>query len=371
MNEIMIAGGGTGGHVYPALAIAHELSTLGNRENEIHLVGAIRGLEAREFPKSGFRYTLLPGRGIPRTLSLQAIRSALSLVVGTVKGIIITMRMRPRVVVSVGGFAAAPCCIAAVLLRIPLLIAESNAVPGATHRLVARFARASAVAWPNTPLPRRVVTGNPVREAIQDAAGLSASDRTRLRQARGVPLGVSLVVIMGGSLGARSINRAAVELHEQWNHRDDVALIHVVGNRDYADESLRVADSNKPLWSRSIAYENRVDELLGIADVMVARAGATTCAELCVAGVPAVLVPLSHTPGDHQVANAQALVDGGAAEMIRDDELTGESLAYALDAILNDEARRTTMREAARALGQPNAARRVAELVDTVMNHGS
>src|SRR5690606_1005585 len=221
----LIAGGGTAGHVQPAIAIARALVERGHRRTSIELVGSERGIESRLVPEAGFELTLLPGWGIQRRISWQNVKSVAALVVALVRAWRLVGRRRPRVVVSVGGYASVPCALAAVVRRVPIVVAEQNAAPGAANRLVGRFAKACAVSFPGTPLPRAVVTCNPVRPAVLaiDRARDAAAARTTL----GIAPGRRVVLVFGGSLGALRINRAAVEAARLWAGRGDLHVRHI------------------------------------------------------------------------------------------------------------------------------------------------
>lgn len=361
----IIAGGGTGGHVTPALAIGRALVARGRDVDDVHFVGSRRGIEARLVPAAGFSVTLLPGRGIQRRLTVANIGAIAGLLAGLVRAVVLVARSRPAVVVSVGGYASAPCSIAAVVLRIPLVLAEQNAHPGAAHRLVGRFARAAAVTFDGTPLPRAEVTGNPVRAEI--LAIDRERDRAGARAALGLPVDRVVVLAFGGSLGARRINDAVAGLVEAWAARADLAIHHVVGTRDWtgdSDRSVRTVPDG--LSYQAVRFEERIDLALAAADVVVCRAGASTIAELTVVGLPAVYVPYPAATGDHQTANARAVVDAGGGVLVPDAELTAERLAAELAPLLADPARREQMAKAAKALGRPDAAERVAAIVEGV-----
>lgn len=357
----IVAGGGTGGHVTPAIAIARALVERGHDGASIHFVGSRRGIEARLVPAAGFTITLLPGRGIQRRLTLDNVVAVAGLLAGVVRAMWLVARHRPAVVVSVGGYASAPCSIAAVLLRVPLVLAEQNARPGAAHRLVARFAKAAAVAFDGTPLPRAVVTGNPVRPEI--LAVDRVNGRAGARAALDLPADRAVVLAFGGSLGARRINQAVASLADAWAARPGVAIRHVVGARDWDDLSARPAPAG-PLVYQRVRFEDRMDLALTAADVAVCRAGASTIAELTVVGVPAVYVPFPGATGDHQTVNARAVADAGGGVLVADADLTSARLADELDALLADPARLAAMGDAARRLGRPDAADRVAALVE-------
>ncbi len=360
----LIVGGGTGGHVNPALAIADAIVARGHERGSIAFVGSKRGLESRLVPEAGYRITLLPGRGIERKVSKASIEAVLSLIVALAQALVLVARQRPQVVVSVGGYAAAPCAIAAGLLRVPLVLAEANAVPGAVNRLVGRMAKASAVAMPNTGLPREVVTGSPVRPEIA-RVDRSGSARNAARQKLELPEHRVVVGVFGGSLGARSINRAVVELADKWRHRGDVAIRHVVGSRDWANESLRYKPgADDQLVYQAVEYENQMAVFYEAGDVFVTRSGSTTVAEMTATGSPAVFVPLPNAPGDHQTANARTLESAGAAVLLPDGEVTAERLDDILTPLIADAVRRNEMGAAAKAFAVPDAADRVAALVE-------
>ena len=360
----VIAGGGTGGHVVPAIAIARALTGRGHPADSIHFVGSTRGMEARMVPAAGFEVTLLPGRGIVRRLSRDNIAAVVGLVRAFARAVVLMRRLRPAVTVAVGGYASAAAALAAVLWRVPLVVAEQNAVPGLANRLAGRFAAACAVSFENTPLPRAVVTGNPVRPEIVTADTTDAG-RASAREALGLPADAVVVAVAGGSLGARRINDAVAELAGRWAGRGGICVYHVVGRRDFAEMSARApAPVEGGLLYVQVEFEDRMDLLLAAADVTLQRAGASTAAELAVIGVPSILVPLPGAPGDHQTQNARRLADAGAAVLVPDGELDADRLEVELDRLVEDRAGRVAMAGAARRLGRPDAAERVAALVE-------
>ncbi|HZU71598.1 MAG TPA: undecaprenyldiphospho-muramoylpentapeptide beta-N-acetylglucosaminyltransferase [Acidimicrobiales bacterium] len=364
-RPIVIAGGGTGGHAVPALAVAQALVRRGHDRADIRFVGSRRGLEATLVPEAGFAISLLPGRGIPRRPSLTGLAAAAALAAACVMALWLLGRHRPAVVLSVGGYASLPCAFAAVVLRVPLVLTDQNAVAGASNRLVGRFAAAAAVAFPGTDLPRAVLTGTPVRDEVV-AVDRSPEGRAKARAVLDLPEDVRVVAVTGGSLGARTINRAAVGLARRWSERPGIALHHVVGRRDWADVAADAPPSAEGgLLYRAVEYEDRMPTVLAAADVMVCRAGGSTVAELTAVGVASILVPLPHAPGDHQSANAAALARAGAAVVVSDDQFDTARLADLLGQLLDTPGRLQEMEEAARSLGRPGAADLVAELVES------
>jgi undecaprenyldiphospho-muramoylpentapeptide beta-N-acetylglucosaminyltransferase len=368
----IIAGGGTAGHVLPGLAVARELVRRGHDPASLHFVGAARGIEVRLVPAAGFGLTVLPGRGIERSISLQNVAAALGLVRALWRALVLVRRRRPAVVLALGGFASAACAIAAVLWRVPLVVADQNARAGAANKLVARFARAAAVPFEETDLPRATVTGNPVREEILAVA--ADRDRAGARTELGLPPDRTVIVAFAGSLGSRRLNTAVYGAVERWADRDDLSIHHVIGSRDWDDRPDVARDPGTAaggagptgLVYQPVRYQDRMDLVLAAADLAVCRAGGTTVAELAVVGVPAVLVPLPIATRDHQTANAGPLVRAGAAVLVPDDELDVDRLVDEVERLV-DHGRGgglVAMGEAARSVGRPDAAAAVADLVE-------
>ena len=360
----IIAGGGTAGHVVPGLAIAQELVDRGVPAAAVHCVGSARGIETRLVPEAGFPLTVLPGRGIQRRLTLANVAAVLGLIGAVLKAIVLVGRHRPAVVVGLGGYASVPCVIAAVLWRVPIVVAEQNAVPGAANRLAGRFARACAVSFDGTELPRSVWTGNPVRREVLAVADPSDRERAAARDRLGVEGDRTLVAVFGGSLGARRINHAVADAVPAFSGRSDLALRHVSGRRDHAELIDRTAGhTDLAVQYDLVEYEDDMPSVYAAADVVLCRAGASSVAELTVTGVPSILVPLPGAPGDHQTANARALVDRGAATLVVDAELDAERARAEIAALVDDADRRRSMANAARDLARPDAAAAVVDLI--------
>jgi len=357
----LVAGGGTAGHVLPGIAVAHALVERGHSPVSIHFVGSERGLERTLVPDAGFGITLLPGRGIQRRLTLENLSAAWGLIRAVAKGIRLVRKRRPQVVVVVGGYASVACVIGAVIWRIPIVVMEQNARAGAANRVAGKFAKACAVPFIETDLPRRVLTGNPVRPEVL------AIDRDRDSAEARRELGISelrtFVAVVTGSLGSRRVNDAVFDAVETWSDRTDLAIRHVIGSRDWESVQGRLPNPDG-LEYIAVRYEDHMDTVLAAADVLIGRAGGTTVAELAEVGVAGVLVPLPQAPRDHQTANAMALVRAGAAILIPDPELTGDRLVNDLAPLLDDPDRLRAMGVAAHTLAQPGAAESVADLVE-------
>jgi undecaprenyldiphospho-muramoylpentapeptide beta-N-acetylglucosaminyltransferase len=361
----VIAGGGTGGHLYPGLAVARELVERGHDPATLHFVGARRGLEGSTRALEGFPSTLLPGRGLHRDLSAAHVVANIEALGGETVAVALALRLfarwRPAVVMSLGGYASLPCVVAAVSWGVPIVVVNVDAVPGAVNRLAARVAAASAVGAPGVPLPRAVFTGVPVRAAMA-AIDRSEAGRRQARDRLGLPPEATVIAVSGGSLGSLRINQATAELAELWSDRADVAIRHVVGRRDW--DRFQAPPPAGGLIYQRVAYEEDMAGLYAAADVAVQRAGANTVAELAVAGVPSVLVPLPGSPGDHQGANARAMAAAGGGVVVPDSELDGRRLARELTTLTADPGPLRRMGDAARALGRPGATAAVADLVE-------
>jgi UDP-N-acetylglucosamine--N-acetylmuramyl-(pentapeptide) pyrophosphoryl-undecaprenol N-acetylglucosamine transferase len=354
----LVTGGGTGGHVYPALAVADELARHGHDPGEIRFVGARRGIESVAVPAAGFELDVLPGRGLRRSRTLAAVRDNLAAVVGAARALVaadrIVRRTRPRVVFGVGGYASLPCVLAARLHRIPTVIHEQNAAPGLANRVAVRLGATAAVSLPDTPLPGAVLTGNPVRRAVTEVD-------------RHPDTGRPVILIFGGSLGAWRLNESALGVYDRWRGRDDVSIVVVTGRRDHDAVTRGLATLRRPddrLDFTLVEYEEHMEHQYARATVAVTRAGAVTVAELAVVGLPAVLVPLPGAPGDHQTRNAEAVAAAGGAVLTPDADATAERLTTELGRLLADPARLDAMSRGARTLGRPDAAARVAAMVE-------
>ena len=342
---ILIAGGGTGGHLFPGLALADALAAHGA---SVIFVGTAAGIEARAVPAAGYALRLLPGRQLRGGGIARAAAGLASAAGGTLRALALLGELRPRLVVGVGGYASVAVVIAASLRRIPTVLLEQNVVPGAANRVLARLARRICVGFAESiaflPRARAVHTGNPVR-----------ADLIRPRPPRARPG----LLVFGGSAGAHRLNQAMLDaLGPLGPTLAGLDLTHQTGAADL--ETVRAAYAARGLAARVEPFIADMGAAYAAADLVVARAGAMTCAELTAVGLPAILVPYPYATDDHQRRNAEVLVRAGAAEMILDAALDGERLGTALRRLLEDAGRRETMAARARALGRPDAAERVA-----------
>jgi len=367
-RKVVLAGGGTGGHVLPLLAIAEALVDLGVDPEGVQLLASARGPDATLLDPTGFPVRYLPGRGLQRSLAPRALldnaRATLALLRALGQTVSSFRTWRPQVVVSAGGYAAFAAVAAAVLGRVPLVVVNLDAVPGLVHRIFGRFAVASCVGFSGTGLPHEVVTGAPLPKGIE-AVARDPEARAAAKAELGVGPG-PLVGIVGGSLGARSLNRAASELAPQLANLG-CELLHVAGSRDFPALHQALEEGSQPPGYHLVEFERRMALLYTAADLVVARAGAMTVAELAQTRVPSILVPLPGAPGDHQTHNAEALVRIGGAVVIRDGELTGDRLAAELRRLLPPAEGLEEMAHALEQLPRTHAARAIAE---EVLRHG-
>jgi len=350
--RIVIAGGGTGGHLFPGIAVARELLRR-DPGARVTFAGTARGIEARVLPREGFELDLLRSAGLKSRSIAARLRGVALLPLSAVDAWSILSRRSPDLVIGVGGYSSGPVVLFAALRRIPTLLLEQNAVPGLTNRLLARAVSAAAVTFESTAGyfgRRAIVAGNPVRPEF-----LSEHNRPAPRTA-----GPPRILIFGGSQGAHAINVAMVEAAPQLAlHPGGLAITHQTGERDL--ELVRDGYRRAGLEARVEPFLFAMDREINAADLVVCRAGATTIAELTAAGRAAVLVPLPTAADDHQRKNAAVLAAAGAAEIVEQKNLTGALLAGRITALVADAHRLATMAAAARRLARPDAARVIAD----------
>jgi UDP-N-acetylglucosamine--N-acetylmuramyl-(pentapeptide) pyrophosphoryl-undecaprenol N-acetylglucosamine transferase len=354
----VISGGGSGGHVLPGLAIAEAIVALGHDRNTIVYMGSTRGMEMSLVPPTGFPLRTFPLIGFPRKLSFRHISAAMRLTRALVSAWREFGRLKPKVVVSVGGYASMPGVVAAIVRRVPIVVVSYDAYAGVASRLAARFAKKSAVGFEHLNLPRKVLTGAPVRREI--LAVDVDRDRASARAELNIPLDRFMVLVVGGSQGSGAINGVVDEFCRVHAGRTDLAVRHVLGARFLGD---RVdACRTEGLWYQAVGFEDRMPLAYAAADVVIARSGATTVAELAVLGVPAILVPWPASAEDHQTSNAKSLSEIGGAVLIPETEFTAGRLSAELQR-LTDPTVRSLMAVAARSVGRRDAAERIAQLV--------
>jgi UDP-N-acetylglucosamine--N-acetylmuramyl-(pentapeptide) pyrophosphoryl-undecaprenol N-acetylglucosamine transferase len=354
--RVVIAGGGTGGHLYPGIAVAREL--LARRPDaQISFAGTAKGIEARVVPREGFALDTIRSGGLKGKSVAERARGAVLLPVSLVDAWRIVSSRRPDLVIGVGGYSSGPVVLTAALRGVPTMLLEQNAVPGLTNRLLARVVKAAAVTFDSTQAffgSKAFVSGNPVRPEFLSAAGSqqeSALDDTT---------SVTRVLVFGGSQGAHAINMAMVEAAAKLaDHAAHLRITHQTGERDVEVVRSAYERTRLPAVVEPFLYD--MGRQLGAADLVVCRAGATTLAEITAAGKAAILIPLPTATDDHQRKNAEALAASGAADVLLQHDVTGDALAARILALAGDAARRRTIATAALALARPDAARRIVD----------
>ena len=352
--RVIIAGGGTGGHLYPGIAVAREL--LARRPDaRIVFAGTVRGIETSVVPREGFALELIRSGGIKGKSIIGRARGAALVPIGLLDGWRLVSAHRPHLVIGVGGFSSGPVVLAAALRRVPTMLLEQNAVPGLTNRLLAPIVQAAAVTFDHTQAffgSKAFVSGNPVRPEFFSAA------RVHPESVHDEASGASItgVLVFGGSQGAHAINVAMVEAAEELAAGGPgLRLTHQTGERDL--EMVRAAYRRAGLEAEVAPFLFDMGRRIGQADLIVCRAGATTLAEIAAAGKAAILVPLPSATDDHQRKNAEALAATGAAAVLLQAEATGHALAQRILSLAADADARARLERAARALARPDAAR--------------
>jgi UDP-N-acetylglucosamine--N-acetylmuramyl-(pentapeptide) pyrophosphoryl-undecaprenol N-acetylglucosamine transferase len=359
--RVLIAAGGTGGHIYPGVAVAKEL-TRRDPASAVRFVGTARGLETRLVPQAGFELSLIESAGL-KNVGLAGKLRGLAMLPGSFLAARRLIReFRPDVVVGAGGYVSGPVLLTAALMRVPTLVMESNALPGFTNRRLALFVDAAAVSFEESLRYFRgkgVVTGNPVRREFFEI-GRKGRDPSRFS-----------LLVFGGSQGARAVNEALVAaLAHLGRHRGVLSVVHQTGEADF--EKVR-AGYEAAGWGGSADVRKYIDDMVARfaeSDLVVCRAGATTTAELIAAGKASLMVPFPFAADDHQRKNAEALEKAGASRMVLQQDATGERLAQEIAALVEDPERVTRMEEAARSLARGDAAAAAVDLMERLVGKG-
>lgn len=363
MRRVIISGGGTGGHIYPAITIARAIADI--EPTEFLYVGSKIGLENTLIPNEGIPFVTIDVRGLERKISFRNLVTLGKTAGSLIKAEHIIHKFKPDVVIGTGGFVCGPVLLAASLSGIPTLVQEQNVIPGVTNTILSRFVKCVALGYEEAAerFKRKdilVYTGNPVRKDI--LTGTKDHGRALL----GLDPDKFTLLVAGGSRGARSINNAMIEVHRYFRDSKDIQILHVTGDHEYdrVVGQLEGIDGKGRYGEGShiIPYLHHMPEALAAADLAVYRAGAVGLAELTVRGLPAILIPYPYAAEDHQRYNAQALVMCGAAKMILDKMLTGRELLEEIVHLKNDPEALKRMAQASKSKGRPQAAHDIAEL---------
>lgn len=354
--KMLIAGGGTGGHLFPGIAVAEEVLTR-RQGNEVLFVGTRRGLEARRLPELGYPVEFIQVRGLKGTGLSKRVGGFAQLPGALWESFDILGRFEPDIAVGVGGYASGPTVLAAALRRTPTAILEQNSVPGVTNRVLGRVVDAVFTSFPQSEryFPRSKVQalGNPIRRKLLE----------NFLQSRAPDNGRFNVLVLGGSQGASGLNRLVADAIRR-TEAASIRWVHQTGVRDH--EAMQQAHRARDDVD-VVPFIDDMSQAYRRADLVVGRAGATTLAELTVAKKASILIPFPHATDNHQELNAQVLVEGGAARMFRESEVTGADLAEAILALARDRERLQAMERASAQLGRPEAAREIVDACEALV----
>lgn len=355
--KVLFAAGGTGGHIFPAIAVAKEVLRR-YPSSEVLFVGTARGLETRIVPEAGFQLSLINSAGLKNVGFAGKLKGLSVLPKSFIEARQIIKQFRPHVAVGAGGYVSGPVLLMAAIMGVPTLVMDSNALPGFTNRQLARFVDKAALTF-EASLPyfgkKGVVTGNPVRKEFFEVPPKSRGD-------------VAHLLIFGGSQGARAINNAMTEaLPHLTELNGRLTITHQTGEADF--EKIRELYGRSEFASADVRpFIANMFEEFARADLVICRAGATTCAELAAAGKASIMIPLPTAADDHQRKNAEALEEGGAAKMLLQADMTGESLAELIRSTIGDAEKLSAMEAAAKAMGRADAAERTADIIEELRN---
>ncbi len=364
--RVLIAAGGTGGHLYPGIAIAEEWMRL-HSDSKVTFVGTPRGPETKAVPRAGFELRVIAARGLPRRPGLGWIRAGFGLIAGLVQSFRLIVDLKPHVVVGTGSYVSAPVVLVARMFGIPVIIQEQNSVPGATNRWLNLLADEVHISFVESRsyFRRKTnlrVSGNPIRRSLLQ------QDRASAYEALGLDPAKRTLLVFGGSRGARSINLAVAGALERLKHLSQLQVIWQTGAEDFEEIQGRVRTI--PIPVRAVPYLEAMEKAYAVADLAICRAGAMTIAELTACGVPAILVPYPHATRDHQTHNARGLLDRDAAEVIADKDLQPEGLARKIESLIQNEPRLRRLGRNARAFARVDAAQRIARSMEHLVHAG-
>ncbi|MEK3882507.1 undecaprenyldiphospho-muramoylpentapeptide beta-N-acetylglucosaminyltransferase [Paenibacillus sp. PL2-23] len=357
--RIVLTGGGTGGHIYPAVAIGKHMQQL-DPDTRLLYIGTENGMESRVVPGQSIPFEAIEITGFRRKLSLENIKTVMRFLKGVKRSKALLREFKPDVVVGTGGYVCGPVVYAAAKLGIPTFIHEQNAIPGLTNQFLSRYADHIGVSFPESEkqFPRAKATsytGNPVASNVLRAApgkGL---------ESLGLQAGTRLALIVGGSRGARALNEAVIEMAPKLSRLAGARVVFVTGDIYYESTKERIQALGAGSSLTLVPYLNNMAEVLRDTALVVSRSGASSLAEITALGLPSILIPSPNVTNNHQEANARSLVNAGAAELLLEKELSGEKLLGAMEALLGDRKRMAAMSGAASKLAVPDSAARIAD----------
>jgi len=364
--RVIIAGGGTGGHLFPGIAVAEEF-TRRDPATRVIFVGTEHGIEARVIPKEGYPIEFLKAEGMVGKSFFKKVRAAYLFVAAIFQSLGIISSVRPNIIVGVGGYASVGMVMAARLRRIPTIILEQNSVPGLANRFLGHFADIVAVTYQESisffPREKTFLTGNPVRKRVLSKENADPHSAFNLLKDR------FTILVFGGSLGAKTINNAMIDaLNYLLDLRHNIQFLHQTGEKDL--QSVTQAYRKLGFQATVMPFVYSMSDAYNVADMIICRAGATTLSEIASIGKAAVLVPYPHAASNHQEFNARKLEDMGAAKVILDRHLSGEVAAKAIRELYGHPEKRKEMQKASKAFGRSDAAEKIVDLSKGLVRKG-
>lgn len=363
MKKIILSGGGTGGHIYPAVTIAKALQE--KEPVEILFVGTPNGMESMIIPREGYSFVSMPMSGLKRKFTFQNISILFKTFGSLWKARTILKNFKPDVVIGTGGYVCGPILLMAALAHIPTIIQEQNVIPGFTNKILSYFVDRIALGYKEAqnyfPIKNKCVyTGNPIRSDIIKISKKEA--RIKL----GIPENFFMILVAGGSRGAHNINKAMIGVHKYFANKTDIYIYHITGTKEftYVQDTLQknMPDKKEINNSQIVDYQQDMPTAIAAADVIIYRAGAIGLAEIAAKNLPAILIPYPYAAEDHQTFNAQVFVEAGAATMVLDKELTAESLISNIEELYNDMGKRKRMSDSANKLKMVDAGAQIASM---------
>lgn len=362
----LITGGGTGGHIYPALAIANEIKDK-YRDAEILYVGTESGLESELVPRAGYDFRTIRVKGMPRKLNKKSLIAIIELFHGLGDSKKVIKDFKPDIVIGTGGYVCGPVVYMASKLKIPTLIHEQNAFPGITNKILSRYVNKVAITFDEATkyfkYPERIVnTGNPIRSEILNIDKKTAYSELNINPA------IPLILSFGGSGGQKKLNDSILSFIESNVKNNNIQLIHVTGTRLY-DDFIREIGEKKiqiPNNIQILPYLYKIPEALNIAKIVITSAGAITLAEISAVGVPSILIPKSYTAENHQEYNAKAFEAKGASIVILEKDLTAEIFNKTVKDLLNNNDKLITMSKNSKSMGKSDASKRIMDVIDKI-----
>lgn len=368
--RVVLSGGGTGGHIYPALAVASRCAEE-IPGSEFLYIGGERGLESSLVPKTEIPFKAIDITGFRRKLSFENMKTVMRFLKGVRRSKQMLREFKPDVVIGTGGYVCGPVVYAAAKLGIPSIIHEQNAVPGLTNRFLSKYVSTVAVSFEGSetafPGARNIIyTGNPRATTVFEA------DKNKGFESLGLPASSSIVLVVGGSRGAKAINDAMVDMAPYLKELDHLSFVYVTGDNYYAPtlEAIQAKTGALPRNLQVLPYVHNMPEVLASTSLIVNRAGASFLAEMTALGIPSILIPSPNVTNNHQEKNARTLEQAGAARVILEPELSGKALFTAVQEIMSNKVRHESMSKSSRKLGKPDSAHLIVEEIRRLTGSG-